>query len=86
MILRFGDRDLDSDVDDLGTFTRPIKKVHRHPLYQGRDRTAYYDIAIWEVEPFEYNSYVRPICLPSEPNLFTDRYAGQFVTISGIQC
>ena len=82
-MLKFGDRDLNNNNDDLARFTREIKKTIRHPRYNAGERTAYYDVAIWEVEPFDFNAFVRPVCLPKSPRNFVDRYSGDFVTVTG---
>ncbi|TRY79521.1 hypothetical protein TCAL_12893 [Tigriopus californicus] len=82
-LIRTGDRDLDSSFDDAKVITRKIKKIHVHPKYV-YDLTAYYDVAIWELdEDVEYNIFHRPICLPNEPSLDLNKYEGDQVTVLG---
>ncbi|TRY79627.1 hypothetical protein TCAL_13575 [Tigriopus californicus] len=82
-LIRTGDRDLNSSFDDAKVITRRIKKIHVHPKYV-YDLTAYYDVAIWELdEDVEYNIFHRPICLPREPSLDLDKYEGDQVTVLG---
>ena len=78
-----GDRDIHSDSDDFAVIMRNISKTTRHPRHKAIDRNFYYDVAVWEVEPFDFNPFVRPICLPDRPSAFVDRYSGHFLTLTG---
>eukprot|EP00095_Tigriopus_kingsejongensis_P006009 maker-scaffold245_size240363-snap-gene-1.27 protein:Tk06009 transcript:maker-scaffold245_size240363-snap-gene-1.27-mRNA-1 annotation:"ankyrin repeat protein" len=77
LLLRFGDTDLGDSQDDGGMFTRNIYKTHVHPKYKKAKNEAYYDVAIWEIKPgIQFNSFVRPICIPQSPSADVDQQAG----------
>ena len=53
-----------------------------HPNFQ--NPLSYYDVAVVKIyQHFEFNEYVRPICLPSEPSFNVDKYEGKQVTLTG---
>ena len=84
MLLRLGDRDLNSISDDFGAIIRRVRRTHVHPKYNGKQKRAYFDVALWEVAPrITFNSFVRPLCLPPAPSTDVDKYAGRGVTLTG---
>ncbi len=69
-IIRLGDFDLESSIDDGPVLEREIEDYFVHPKY---DRwKAYFDLAVLRVPHIEYTSYIRPVCLPppADPNVF----------------
>ncbi|TRY70058.1 hypothetical protein TCAL_06143 [Tigriopus californicus] len=84
MVLRFGDTRLRDANDDQAVFTRSIYRTHVHPKYQRDKNEAYYDVAIWEIKPgIQFNSFVRPICIPNEAKLNVDQHSMQQMHLAG---
>lgn len=84
MVLRFGDTNLRDSTDDQAVFTRSIYRTHVHPKYQRDKNEAYYDVAIWEIKPgVQFNSFVRPICIPNEAKLNVDQHTMQQMHLAG---
>ena len=69
--------------DDEDVTERGIKAIHIHPQYD--DTTAYYDIAIIEMEaPIEFKYAIRRVCLPPETSEFNlRRLDGRAAVLTG---
>ncbi len=57
-----------------------IEKIFRHPKYSG---TAYYDIAMLQIAPVKFDSYLRPVCLPDSSDFRLSRYEEKASTLIG---
>jgi L-asparaginase II len=57
-MIRLGDFNLDSIVDDDAVAERRIEEIFIHPNYvKGR---AYFDIALMKIEPVQFGIYIKP--------------------------
>ena len=55
-----------SDTQEIHRENRTIKTLIKHPKY--KEGKAYFDIAIIKLDkPVEFNIYIYPVCLPTEP-------------------
>ena len=80
--LRFGDRDYNSTRDDSVLQIRSEFKAHRHPKYEAL--IAYHDLAVLElVEPLEFSTGVRPVCIPGESRQNVDYRLNDKTTLIG---
>lgn len=83
--LIFGDTDLNNRTDDNEVTTRTIDRTHVHPKWKrdGPTPLPYYDVAIWEVRPVTFGSFVRAVCLPSSPSDDVDSHVGDAAETMG---
>jgi hypothetical protein len=70
-MIRHGVSNLNQTRNELRGETITIEKVFQHPKYK---RTAYFDIAVLQIAPVEFNAYLRPICLPKPLDFKIDKY------------
>jgi len=78
--IRFGEADLSVLVDE--SFIRNVINVLTHPNYI--DGKPYFDVGFAIArEPFQFNKFAIPICLPLRPVDDVDYLEGDLVTMSG---
>ena len=64
--------------------TRSIVRAHLHPLYDARDITAYFNVAVLEVDDVPISPSTRPVCLPTKRDgYWGDLLQGAKVTVQG---
>ena len=80
-LIRIGDLDHNSTADDRFAKDLSILKITIHPNFNRE--AAYYDIAIFEIEPISFSDAIRPVCLPSAPSEDIKRYDNDFVELTG---
>ena len=80
-LIRIGDLDHGSDKDDRFAKDLSILKTTIHPNFNRE--AAYYDVAIFEIEPISFSEAISPVCLPSAPSEDTKRYDNDFVELTG---
>jgi hypothetical protein len=78
--IRHGDTNLEDSSDDGRAIDFDILKIFKHPKYSGK---AYYDIAVLQINPVEFLSYRRPVCLPDPSNFKLDQYEEKTTTLIG---
>ena len=84
-----GDHDvnsaIDCDTDDptqcsAATVTHEIATIISHEGY----KNGIHDIALLRLKKqVKFNTYVKPICLPLKPSMWTKDYSGHSFSISG---
>ena len=80
-LIRIGDLDHNSTADDRFAKDLSILNITIHPNFNRE--AAYYDIAIFEIEPISFSDAIRPVCLPSAPSEDIKRYDNDFVELTG---
>ena len=84
LMIRLGDRDVNFKNDDGSVQERPVeedKVTISEKFVYGQ---AYFDLAVIRFDPaVEITLGVRPICLPSEPNLDQDEHVNDLVRVTG---
>ena len=80
-LIKLGDFDLQDSNDDDEVLERELNAKIIHPKNQRLQ--AYYDIALVKIDPVEFSSAIRTICLPSKPFSRVDVYDGDAATVLG---
>jgi len=76
-----GDSNLTSKTDDLYVQEYGINQIYKHPHFV--KGIAYNDIVVLIINPVDFTSHVRPICL-LKPSIFKlDQYEGDSTTLIG---
>ena len=60
--------------------TFQIEKIFIHPKY---NETGYFDIAVLQIAPVNFNLHLRPICLPNPSDFRIDQYYDRASTLIG---
>ncbi len=80
-MLRFGDTDVHSDVDNKHVQMKLITSSKVHPWHLHPQ--LYFDIAVLTFDkPLRHQESVTTLCLP-EISLVVDKYEGHLVTLTG---
>ena len=77
-MIRQGVTDLNLPRNRGQTFS--IEKYFQHPKYSG---TAYFDIGVLQISPVNFDSKLKPICLPDPAKFNLDQYDGKSTTLIG---
>jgi hypothetical protein len=93
--VRLGEWDTTQEVDCDDSFINeqvcndppvdiPIEKLIPHEQYDPQGANQHNDIALLRLaQPVTYTTYVRPICLPVEPQLQANDFVKQTLSVAG---
>lgn len=91
--VRIGDWKLATEIDcseQDNAFCAPpviennIVEAKVHTSYNGSSKNQYFDIALLKLEnKVEFNDFVKPICLPLDPPLWTKDYTNHTFVATG---
>jgi len=93
--VRLGEWDTGSDVDCDNSYEGetlcneapvdvPIEQKIPHEQYDPQGANQHNDIALLRLSrDVTYTTYIRPICLPSEPRLKTNDFVKQTLSVAG---
>ncbi len=79
--VRFGESDLGSGFNENTTVIRAVKKTNIHPHYN--KNSAYFNLAILEIDPVPLSASIRTICLPERSSQNLHLYDFRPVSLSG---
>ena len=77
-MIRHGVSNLNLTRNNGQTFE--IKETYKHPKYIGN---AYYDIAVLQIAPVEFNANLRPICLRNSSDFDVNEYNNDAANLIG---
>lgn len=75
---------LDDCVGPEAVLDVPIEKHIPHENYDPASKNQYHDIALLRLsQPVKYNSFIKPICLPTNPQLRSADFVGNSLEVAG---
>ena len=81
LIFRFTIRIGDLNLANVNPERLEIKRIHKHPKYDGTK--AHFDVAILETEELEFSRFKLPVCLPVTKFISEDEYDNRHFELIG---